>query len=219
MAINISLCKKPNKNLPRRRIPTCPRARRQAMLKFGGRGAMKTRLSSRGRGDFLFIENCCEILRNAGPTIGGGWPGALGAVIIVALAIGIGRGIHRISFLDFQDDPVRPQCRREWCSEFLLVEASHGEQAGNPGGFHGGIFSRLQTQVPPRTWGTFVGISDACPLKRKERGGPDGADARAKSVSPGNYFPRAGPEGLAIGRFIRPEEAERPELELSCNFV
>jgi len=173
-------------------------ARRQAMLKFGGVEAMKQ--DYRAERGFLFIENLLGDLRNAGRTIGR-MPG-LAAVIIVSLAIGI--GVNTTIFSWIQMILFEPMPAVSAAANFLLAEP-RTETGGYPGASWL-EYRDLQTQVPALR---DVVAFQMVPFNVGERGQTERTHGQLVS---GNYFSalRLKP---AIGRFIRPEEAERPGTE------
>jgi putative ABC transport system permease protein len=173
-------------------------ARRQAMLKFGGVEAMKQ--DYRAERGLLLIENLLGDLRNAGRTIRR-MPG-LAAVIIVSLAIGI--GVNTTIFSWIQMILLQPLPGVSGASNFLLVEP-RTETGGYPGAswleYRG-----LQTQVPALR---DIVASQMVPFNVGERGQTERTHGQLVS---GNYFSGLGLKP-AIGRFFRPEEAERPGTE------
>jgi predicted permease len=173
-------------------------ARRQAMLKFGGVEAMKQ--DYRAERGLLFVENRLGDLRNAGRTIGR-MPG-LAAVIIVSLAIGI--GVNTTIFSWIQLIRLQPLPGVSGASNFLLVEP-RTETGGYPGAswleYRG-----LQTQVPALR---DIVAFQMVPFNVGETGETERTFGQLIS---GNYFSALGLKP-AIGRFIRPEEAERPGTE------
>ena len=173
-------------------------ARRQAMLKFGGVEAMKQ--DYRAERGFLFIENLLGDSRTAGRTIGR-MPG-LAAVIIVSLAIGI--GVNTTIFSWIQMILFEPMPAVSGAANFLLVEP-RTETGGYPGASWL-EYRDLQTQVPALR---DVVAFQMVPFNVGERGQTERTHGQLVS---GNYFSalRLKP---AIGRFIRPEEAERPGTE------
>jgi hypothetical protein len=173
-------------------------ARRQAMLKFGGVEAMKQ--DYRAERGLLFIENLLGDLRNGGRTIRR-MPG-LAAVIIVSLAIGIGVNTTILSWI--QMILFQPLPGVSGASNFLLVEPR-----AETGGFPGASwleYRALQTQVPALR---EIVASQMVPFNVGEPGQTERTHGQLVS---GNYFSALGLKP-AIGRFIRPEEAERPGTE------
>src|SRR6267378_5496998 len=173
-------------------------ARRQAMLKFGGVEAIKQ--DYRAERGLLFIENLLGDLRNAGRTISR-MPG-LAAVIVVSLAIGIGVNTTILSWI--QTILLKPLPGVSGASNFLLVEP-RTETGGYPGASWL-EYRALQTQVPALR---DVVAFQMVPFNVGERGQTERTHGQLVS---GNYFSALGLKP-AIGRFIRPEEAERPGTE------
>jgi len=174
-------------------------ARRQAMLKFGGVEAMKQ--DYRAERGLLFIENLLGDLRNAGRTIRR-MPG-LAAVIIVSLAIGI--GVNTTIFSWIQVVLFEPMPAVRGAANFLMVEP----RAEN-GGYTGASwleYHDLQSQVPALR---DIVASQMVAFNVGETGRTERTHGQLVS---GNYFSALGLKP-AIGRFIRPEEAERPGTEL-----
>src|ERR1700674_3279448 len=173
-------------------------ARRQAMLKFGGVEAMKQ--DYRAERGLLFIENLLGDLRNAGRTICR-MPG-LAAVIIVSLAIGIGVNTTILSWI--QMILFQPLPGVSGASNFLLIEP-HTDTGGYPG-VSWLEYRALQTQVPALR---DVVAFQMVPFNVGETGQTERTFGQLVS---GNYFSALGLKP-AIGRFIQPEEAERPGTE------
>jgi predicted permease len=173
-------------------------ARRQAMVKFGGVEAMKQ--DYRGARGLLFVENLLGDLRNAGRTIRR-MPG-LAAVIIVSLAIGI--GVNTTIFSWIQMILLQPLPGVTGASNFLLVEP-RSETGGYPGASWL-EYRALQTQMPALR--DIVAVQ-MVPFNVGETGQTERTFGQLVS---GNYFSALGLKP-AIGRFIRPEEAERPGTE------
>src|SRR6266436_1043689 len=173
-------------------------ARRQAMLKFGGVEAMKQ--DYRAERGLLFIENLLGDLRNAGRTISR-MPG-LAAVIVISLAIGIGVNTTILSWI--QTILLKPLPGVSGVSSFLLVEPRM-ETGGYPGASWL-EYRDLQTRVPALR---DVVASQMVPFNVGETGQTERTHGQLVS---GNYFSALGLKP-AIGRFIRPEEAERPGTE------
>src|SRR5712664_2319111 len=173
-------------------------ARRQAMLKFGGVEAMK--LDYRAERGLPFIENLLGDLRNAGRTIRR-MPG-LAAVIIVSLAIGIGANTTIFSWI--QMILFEPMPAVSGAANFLLAEP-RTETGGYPGASWL-EYRDLQTQVPALR---DIVASQMVPFNVGEPGQTERTHGQLVS---GNYFSALGLKP-AIGRFIRPEEAERPGTE------
>src|SRR6267143_4612265 len=173
-------------------------ARRQAMLKFGG--VEVVREDYRAERGLLFIENLLGDLRNAGRTICR-MPG-LAVVIIVSLAIGI--GVNTTIFSWIQMILFQPLPGVSGASNFLLVEP-RTETGGYPGASWL-EYRDLQTQVPALQ---DVVASQMVPFNVGQTGQTERTFGQLVS---GNYFSALGLKP-AIGRFIRPEEAERPGTE------
>ncbi len=173
-------------------------ARRQAMLKFGGVEAMKQ--DYRAERGFLLIENLLGDLRNAGRTIRR-MPG-LASVIIVSLAIGI--GVNTTIFSWIQMILFEPMPAVSGAANFLLVEPR--TEAGGYSGASWLEYRDLQTQVPALR---DIVASQMVPFNVGERGQTERTHGQLVS---GNYFSALGLKPL-IGRFFRPEEAERPGTE------
>jgi putative ABC transport system permease protein len=173
-------------------------ARRQAMLKFGGVEAMKEDYRAERR--LLFVENLLGDLRNAARTIRR-MPG-LAAVIILSLAIGI--GVNTTIFSWIQLILFQPMPAVRGASDFLLVEP-HSETDGYPGASWL-EYRALQTQVSALR---DIVASEMVPFNVGEKGQTERIFGQFIS---GNYFSALGLKP-AIGRFIQPEEAERPGTE------
>ncbi len=173
-------------------------ARRQAMLKFGGVEAMKQ--DYRAEQGLLFIENLLGDLRNAGRSIRR-MPG-LAAVIVFSLAIGI--GVNTTIFSWIQLILFQPMPAVSGASNFLLVEP-HSETGGYPGASWL-EYRALQAQVPALR---DIVASEMVPFNVGEKGQTERTFGQFVS---GNYFSALGLQP-AIGRFIQPEEAERPGTE------
>src|SRR6202790_5890130 len=173
-------------------------ARRQAMLKFGGVEAMKQ--DYRAERGLLLIENLLGDLRNAARSISR-MPG-LAAVIIVSLAIGI--GVNTTIFSWIQMILFEPMPAVSGAANFLLVEP-RTETGGYPGASWL-EYRALQTQVPALR---DVVAFQMVPFNVGETGQTERTFGQLVS---GNYFSalRLKP---AIGRFIRPEEADRAGTE------
>src|SRR5260370_34352375 len=170
-------------------------ARRQAMLKFGGVEAMKQYY--RAERGLLLIENLLGDLRNAGRTISR-MPG-LAAVIIVSLAIGIGVNTTIFSWIQMILFQPLPGC--SGASNLLRVQP-RTETGGYPGASWL-EYRALQTQVPALR---NIVASQMVPFNVGERGPTERTHGQLVS---GDYFSALGLKPT-IGRFIRPEEAERP---------
>jgi predicted permease len=173
-------------------------ARRQAMLKFGG--VEVTKQDYRAERGLLFIENLLGDLRNAGRTISR-MPG-LAAVIIISLAIGIGVNTTILSWIE--TILLKPVPGVSGASNFLLVEPR-----AETGGYVGASwleYRDLQMQVPALR---DVVASQMVPFNVGETGQTERTHGQLVS---GNYFSALGLKP-AIGKFIRPEEAERPGTE------
>ena len=173
-------------------------ARRQAMLKFGGVEAMKQDYRAERR--LLFIENLLGDLRSAGRTIRR-MPG-LAAVIILSLAIGIGVNATIFSWIQLMLFEPMPAVRG--ASNFLLVEPR--SETGGIVGASWLEYRDLQTQAPALR--DIVAFQMA-PFNVGEKGQTERTFGQLVS---GNYFSALGLKP-AIGRFIRPEEAEHPGPE------
>lgn len=173
-------------------------ARRQAMLKFGGVEAMKH--DYRAERGLLFIENLLGDLRNAVRTISR-MPG-LAAVIVLSLAIGIGANTTILSWI--QLILLQPMPGVSGASNFLLVEP-RAETGGYPGASWL-EYRSLQTQLPALR---EIVASEMVPFNVGEKGQTERTHGQLVS---GNYFSALGLKP-AIGRFIRPEEAERAGTE------
>jgi predicted permease len=173
-------------------------ARRQAMLKFGGVEAMKQ--DYRAERGLPLIENLLGDLRNAGRTIRR-MPG-LAAVIVVSLAIGIGVNTTILSWI--QTILYKPLPGVSGAANFLLVEP-RSETGGYPGASWL-EYRDLQRQVPALR---DIVASQMVPFNVGERGQTERTHGQLVS---GNYFSALGLKP-AIGRFIQPEEAERPGTE------
>jgi predicted permease len=173
-------------------------ARRQAMLKFGGVEAMKQ--DYRAERGLLFIENLLGDLRNAGRTIGR-MPG-LAAVIVVSLAIGI--GVNTTIFSWIQLVLLQPLPGVSGAAKFLAIEPR--TETGEYAGASWREYRDLQTQLPAlRDLVAFQMV----PFNVGEKGQTERTFGQLVS---GNYFSALGLQP-ALGRFIRPEEVERPGTE------
>ncbi len=173
-------------------------ARRQAMLKFGGVEAIKQ--DYRAERGLLFIENLLGDLRNAGRTICR-MP-VLAAVIVVSLAIGI--GVNTTIFSWIQLMLFQPLPGVSGASNFVMVEP-RSETGGYPGASWL-EYRALQTQVPAlRDLVAFQMV----PFNVGETGQTERTFGQLVS---GNYFSALGLKP-AVGRFIQPEEVERPGAE------
>jgi len=173
-------------------------ARRQAMLQFGGVEAMKQ--DYRARRGLPFIENLLGDLRNAGRSISR-MPG-LAAVIIVSLAIGIGVNTSIFSWIQLM--LFQPMPAVSGAANFLLVEPR--TETGGYAGASWLEYRDLQKQVSALR---DIVASQIVPFNVGERGQTERTHGQLVS---GNYF-SALELKPAIGRFIRPEEAERPGTE------
>jgi predicted permease len=173
-------------------------ARRQAMLKFGGVEAMKE--DYRAERGLILIENLLWDLRTAGRTIRR-MPG-LAAVIVASLAIGI--GVNTTIFSWIQMILLQPLPAVSGASNFLLVEPR--SETGDYPGASWLEYRDLQTQVPALR---EIVASQMVPFNVGELGQTERTFGQLVS---GNYFSALGLKP-AIGRFIRPEEAERPGTE------
>jgi predicted permease len=170
-------------------------ARRQAMLKFGGVEAMKQ--DYRAERGLLFIENLLGDLRNAGRTVRR-MPG-LAVVIVASLAIGI--GVNTTIFSWIQLILFQPLPGVSGASNFLLVEP-RTETGGYPGASWL-EYRALQAQVPALR---DIVAFQMVPFNVGETSQVERTHGQLVS---GNYFSALGLKP-AIGRFIRPEEGERP---------
>jgi len=173
-------------------------ARRQAMLKFGGVEAMKQ--DYRAERGLLLIENLLGDLRNATRSISR-MPG-LAAVIIISLAIGI--GVNTTIFSWIQLILFQPLPAVTGAANFLLVEP-RTEGGGYPGASWL-EYRDVQTQVPALR---DVVASQMVPFNVGEKGRTERTHGQLVS---GNYFSALALKP-ALGRFFRPEEAERPGTE------
>ena len=169
-------------------------ARRQAMLKFGGVEAMKQ--DYRAERGLLFIENLLADVRNAGRTISR-MPG-LAAVIVVSLAIGI--GVNTTIFSWIQMILLEPVPGVSGASSFWLVEPR-----ADTGAYPGASwleYRALQTQLPALR---EVVAFQMVPFNV---GQPGQTERTFGQLVSGNYFSALALKP-AVGRFIRPEEADR----------
>jgi len=173
-------------------------AKRQAMLKFGGVEAMKQ--DYRADRGLPFVENLLGDLRNSMRTIHR-MPG-LAAVIVVSLAIGI--GVNTTIFSWIQLMLLQPLPGVNGASKFLMVEP-RAETGGYPGASWL-EYRDLQTRVPALR---DIVAFQMVPFNVGEKGQTERTHGQLVS---GNYFSALGLKPL-IGRFIRPEEAERPGTE------
>jgi predicted permease len=173
-------------------------ARRQAMVKFGGVEAMKQ--DYRAERGMLLVEHLAGDLRNAARSISR-MPG-LAAVIIVSLAIGI--GVNTTIFSWIQLVLFEPVPAVSGAASFLLVEP-RAETGGYPGAswleYHD-----LQRRIPALR---EIVASQVVPLNVGEKGQTERTFGQLVS---GNFFSAMGLKP-ALGRFIRPEEAERAGTE------
>ena len=173
-------------------------ARRQAKLKFGGVEAMKQ--DYRAERGLLSFENLLGDLRNAARTIRR-MPG-LAAVIIVSLAVGI--GVNATIFSWIQTILLQPLPGVSGAANFLLLEPRM-----DIGAYPGASwleYRALQTQVPALR---DIVAFQMVPFNVGEKGRTERTFGQLVS---GNYFSALGLKP-AIGRFIRPEEAEQPGTE------
>ena len=173
-------------------------ARRQAMLKFGGVEAMKQ--DYRAERGLLSIEHLLGDLRNAARTISR-MPG-LAAVVILSLAIGI--GVNTTIFSWIQLMMFEPMPAVGGASKFLLIEP-HSETGGYPGASWL-EYRDLQAGLPALR---DILAWEMAPFNVGEKGQTDRTFGQLVS---GNYFSALGLKP-AIGRFIQPQEAERPGTE------
>jgi predicted permease len=173
-------------------------ARRQAMLKFGGVEAMKQ--DYRAERSLPFIENLLGDLRNAARSISR-MP-ALAAVIILSLAIGI--GVNTTIFSWIQLMLFQPMPAVTGAANFLLVEPL------NDAGWYPGAswleYRDLQKQIPALR---DIVATQMVPFNVGEKGQTERTHGQLVS---GNYFSALGLQP-ALGRFIRPEEADRSGTE------
>ena len=170
-------------------------ARRQALLKFGGIEAVKEDYRAERR--LLLIENLLADLRNAARTIRR-MP-ALATVIIVSLAVGI--GVNTTIFSWIQMVLFEPMPAVSGAANFLLVEPRT-----ETGGYVGASwleYRDLQTHIPALR---DIVASQMVPFNVGEKGQTERTHGQLVS---GNFFSALGLKP-ALGRFIRPEEAERP---------
>jgi len=173
-------------------------ARRQAMLKFGGVEAVKQ--DYRAERGLLLIENLLGDLRNAARSISR-MPG-LAAVIIISLAIGI--GVNTTIFSWIQLILFQPLPAVTGAANFLLVEPR--TEAGGYPGASWLEYRDVQTQVLALR---DVVASQMVPFNVGEKGRTERTHGQLVS---GNYFSALALKP-ALGRFFRPEEAERPGTE------
>jgi putative ABC transport system permease protein len=173
-------------------------ARRQAMLKFGGVEPMKQ--DYRAEQGLPFIENLVGDLRNAARTISR-MPG-LAAVIIVSLAIGI--GVNTTIFSWIQTILLQPLPGVSGAANFLLVEPRM--ETGAYPGASWLEYRSLQMQLPSLR---DIIAFQMVPFNVGEKGQTERTFGQLVS---GNYFSALGLKP-ALGRFFRPEEAERPGTE------
>jgi putative ABC transport system permease protein len=173
-------------------------ARRQAMLKFGGVEAMKQ--DYRAERGLLLVEHLLGDLRNAGRSISR-MPG-LAAVIIVSLAIGI--GVNTTIFSWIQLILFEPVPAVSGAASFLLVEP-RAETGGYPGASWL-EYRDLQARIPALR---SIVATQSAPFTVGEKGQTERTFGQLVS---GNFF-SALQLKPALGRFIRPEEAERPGTE------
>jgi predicted permease len=173
-------------------------ARRQAMLKFGGVEAIKE--DYRAERGLLLIENLLGDLRNAMRSISR-MPG-LAAVIIISLAIGI--GVNTTIFSWVQMMLFEPMPAVSGAANFLMVEP-RTETGGYPGASWQ-EYRDLRAQVPALR---DIVASQMVPFNVGERGQTERTHGQLVS---GNYFSALGLKP-AMGRFFRPEEAERSGTE------
>ena len=173
-------------------------ARRQAMLKFGGVEAMKQ--DFRAERGLLVIENLIGDLRNAARAIRR-MPG-LAAVVVVSLAIGIGVNTTILSWIQLM--LFQPLPGVHGAANFLLVEP-HSESGPYPGASWM-EYRDLQTQLPAlRDLVAFQMV----PFNVGQTGQTERVFGQLVS---GNYFSALGLRP-AVGRFIQPEEVQRPGTE------
>ena len=173
-------------------------ARRQAMLKFGGVEAIKQ--DYRAAQGLMFIDNLLRDFRNAGRSLSR-MPGLV-AVVIVSLAIGI--GVNTAIFSWIQMVLFEPMPAVRGAANFLLVEP-RTETGGYPGASWL-EYRDLQARVPALR---DIVASQMVPFNVGEKGRTERTHGQLVS---GNYFSALGLQP-AIGRLIRPEEAERSGTE------
>jgi predicted permease len=173
-------------------------ARRQAILKFGGVEAIKETYRAERR--LLLTENLLRDLRNAARTIRR-MPG-LAVVIIVSLAIGI--GVNTTIFSWIQMVLFQPMPAVRGAANFLLVEP-RSETGGYPG-TSWLEYRDLRAHIPALR---DIVASQMVPFNVGEKGRTERTHGQLVS---GNFFSALGLQP-AVGRFIRPEEAERPGTE------
>ena len=173
-------------------------ARRRAMLKFGGVESMKQ--DYRAERGLLFVEHQLGDLRNAVRSIYR-MPG-LAAVIILSLAIGIGVNTTILSWI--QMIMLEPLPGVSGASNFLLVEPRN--ERGRYPGASWLEYRDVQRQVPALQ---DLVASQMVPFNVGEPGQTERTFGQLVS---GNYFSALGLKP-ALGRFIRPEEADRPGTE------
>jgi len=173
-------------------------ARRQAMVKFGSVEAVKQ--DYRAEQGLVFIENLLGDLRNAGRSISR-MPG-LAAVVILSLAIGI--GVNTVIFSWIQMILFEPMPAVSGAASFLVVEP-RTETGGYPGASWL-EYRDLQTQVPALR---DIVASQIVPFNVGEKGQTERTHGQLVS---GNYFSALGLQP-ALGRLIRPEDAERSGTE------
>ena len=173
-------------------------ARRQAMLKFGGVEMMKQ--DYRAERNLPFLEHMMGDLRNAARSISR-MP-ALATVIIVSLAIGIGVNTTIFSWLQMLF--FQPLPGVSGASKFLMVEPR--SETGAYVGASWLEYRDLQRQIPALR---DIVAAQMVPFNIGEPGRTERTHGQLVS---GNFFSALGVKP-AIGRFIRPEEAERPGTE------
>jgi putative ABC transport system permease protein len=173
-------------------------ARRQAMLKFGG--VELTKQDYRAEVGLPFLEHLLGDLRTAARTISR-MP-VLTAVIILSLAIGV--GVNTTIFSWIQMILFQPMPGVTGAANFLLVEP-RSETRGYPGASWL-EYRALQTQLT--AFRDLVAFQME-PFNVGETGQTERTHGQLVS---GNYFSALRLQPV-IGRFIRPEEAERPGTE------
>ena len=173
-------------------------ARRQAMLKFGGVEA--TKQDYRAERGIALLDNLAGDFRNAARTIRR-MPG-LAVVIVISLAVGI--GVNTTTFSWIQLILLQPLPGVSGAANFLLVEP-RTETGGYPGASWL-EYRDLQTQVPALR---EIVATEMVPFNVGETSQTERVHGQFVS---GNYFSALGLKP-AIGRFIRPDEAERPGTE------
>jgi predicted permease len=173
-------------------------ARRRALVKFGGVEGMKQEY--RAERGLLLVENLLGDLRNAARSIGR-MPG-LAAVIVVSLAVGIGVNTAVFSWIQLMLFNPLPGVRG--AANFLLVEP-RTETGGYPG-VSWREYRDLQARLPSLR---EIVASQVVPFNVGEKGQTERTYGQLVS---GNYFSALGLKP-ALGRFVEPDEVERPGTE------